>query len=75
MAKKLPAPILDELARAGWKAYDNATWAKDGFLLEIQKLRNGNFAVEIKKMSAANTKLVSHDELSRLIANPQIIHY
>lgn len=74
MAKKLSSNVLDQLKRSGWVQYDSQRWAKDGYLLEIQKSQNHNFVVEISKMSVANIRLLTNDELSQLIAKPQISH-
>jgi hypothetical protein len=69
---KLPKSVTDLLMRTEWKLYMHNTWVKDGYLLTIQKLQNHNFAIEIQKMSVANVRNVSVDELDSLIRNPRI---
>lgn len=74
MTLRLRKSLLDQLERSGWNAHDMHSWAKDGYFLTINKLQNDNFAVEIRKMSVVNVKLMSIDELERFIEAPSITY-
>lgn len=70
---KLPKALTDSLERHGWKTLEDR-WVKEGYMIAIKKLQNHNFAIEIRKMSVVNVKIMSIDELERFIENPSITY-
>jgi hypothetical protein len=66
---KLPNYLTQRLDYYGWVASPEHGWVRDGVQLIIEPSRTdkSNFLVQYKKMSDTVSKLISVDELDRVI--------